>query len=65
MKMHEIKEIAKSHHIKPHNLSKTALIQDIQRVEGNFDCYGTASNGECDQAGCMWREDCIGGAQPN
>lgn len=65
MEMQEIKEIAKKHHIKPHRLSKIELILDIQRIEGNFDCYGTASNNECDQLGCAWREDCIGSERLN
>lgn len=59
MKLEEIRAIAKSHSIKPGNLSKTELIRTIQGHEGNFDCYGSASSGECDQASCLWRDDCI------
>ena len=35
------------------------VIRAIQRAEGNFDCYGTAVEGECDQEECLWREDCF------
>lgn len=59
MKLEEVRTIAKSRSIKPNKLSKTELIKTIQFEEGNFDCYGTASNGECDQVNCLWREDCF------
>lgn len=63
MKMEQIRSIAKSHHIKPARLSKTELIKSIQSEEGNFDCFASASSGECDQAGCSWREDCFASAR--
>ncbi|MDO8464242.1 MAG: SAP domain-containing protein [Gallionella sp.] len=59
MKMEELRNIAKSHGIKPSQFSKTELIKYIQADEGNFDCYATAYNGECDQGNCLWREDCL------
>lgn len=59
MKLEEIRAIAKSHCIKPGNLSKTELIKTIQAVEGNFDCFATASEGYCDQQGCLWRDGCF------
>ena len=59
MKMEEIRSIAKSHSINPAKLSKTELIKTIQANEGNFDCFATAGSGECDQSGCLWREDCF------
>jgi len=31
----------------------------IQRTEGNFDCFGTAVDGVCDQEGCLWRRTCF------
>lgn len=58
MKIAEIRDIAKSHGIQP-NVFKTELIKTIQLKEGNFDCYGTAYQGICDQSGCRWREDCF------
>ena len=38
--------------------SKKDLIKTIQRQEGNFDCFGSASN-YCDQFACCWRGDCL------
>ncbi len=38
--------------------SKKDLIKQIQRLEGNFQCFGTAMN-FCDQMACCWRIDCI------
>lgn len=59
MKMEEVREIAKSRSIKTGKLAKTELIRMIQAEEGNFACFSTASSGECDQADCLWREDCF------
>lgn len=59
MKLEEIRSIARSKNIKPGRVSKTVLIKSIQASEGNFDCFASASGGECDQAGCSWREDCL------
>jgi hypothetical protein len=60
MQMQEIREIAKAHGLKSARLSKVALVRLIQSSEGHFDCFATAVEGECDQLGCMWREDCLG-----
>lgn len=49
MKLEEIRTIARSHSIKPNHLSKTELIKAIQTEEGNFDCFGSAYDGVCDQ----------------
>jgi len=38
--------------------SKKELVKTIQRKEGNFDCFGSAS-GNCDQLACCWRDDCF------
>ena len=59
MKLEQIRSIAKLHSINPGMLSITELVKAIQAKEGNFDCFGTAINGECDQTGCSWREDCL------
>lgn len=40
-------------------LSKPDLIRAIQRHEGNFDCFGTAREGYCDQTSCLWLGDCL------
>lgn len=63
MKLEAIRSIAKSMGIEPANQFKTELIRNIQAREGNFDCYATAYAGECDQAGCCWREDCFEAAR--
>ena len=45
--------------IKPGKLKKADLIHAIQRKEGNFDCFATAHEGQCDQVNCVWRIDCF------
>ena len=62
MKLAEVTAIAKKHGIVPGHHSKSELIKSIQSKEGNFDCFATAITGECDQAGCGWREDCFAAA---
>jgi hypothetical protein len=59
MKLEELRDIAKSHGINSGKLPKAELIRSIQSSEGNFACFGTASDGACDQTGCMWRKDCF------
>lgn len=63
MNHEEIRTIAKSKGIDHVNQFKTELIRNIQSKEGNFDCYGSAEGGECDQGGCSWREDCFDAAR--
>ena len=57
--MQEIRAIAKKHKIDSAGMTKINIIRTLQRKEGNFDCYGTAYSGVCDQQGCLWREDCL------
>lgn len=38
---------------------KAELIKQIQRAEGNPDCFGTAEEGFCDQKACLFRVDCL------
>jgi hypothetical protein len=40
-------------------LDITHMIRSIQRLEGNFDCFGRAC-GYCDQLDCCWRPYCMG-----
>ncbi len=54
-----IKEIAKSKGINPGKMKKADLIKNIQRTEGNFDCFGTATTGYCDQQNCFWITECL------
>jgi len=63
MQMQEIRIIAKDNGIKTSRMSKTQLVQEIQQHEGNFTCFGSAMNGECDQMGCLWRKDCFSEAR--
>lgn len=58
MDMEEIRAIARSRGIEPGAMGKTGLVRAIQRAEGNLDCYGTATELECEQEDCLWREDC-------
>ena len=59
MNMQEIRGIARQLGVNSGRLTKVRLIHAIQRDEGNFDCFATASDGYCDQAGCLWRTDCL------
>lgn len=59
MNVREIRVIAKDKGMKPGKLTKLELVKQIQQEEGNFACFGTAVDGECDQTGCLWREDCF------
>lgn len=59
MTLKQIKEIAKEKGVKAGNIKKAELIRTIQRAEGNFECFGTAIGGTCDQLSCLWRDDCL------
>ena len=59
MNLKQTKEIAKEKGIKAGNMKKENIIRAIQRAEGNFDCFGTAAAGVCDQLNCLWRDDCL------
>lgn len=64
MNMKHIRSLAKSLEVEPGQLSKPELIRQIQIAEGNFDCYASAKDGECDQLGCTWRSDCLSESAP-
>ena len=59
LNMKEIREMARRLGVRSVRMRKTELIRTLQRAEGNFDCYGTATEEECDQEECLWREDCF------
>ncbi|MGC2049344.1 MAG: SAP domain-containing protein [Gallionella sp.] len=63
MNIEEVRNIAKTQGLHPGKHSKTELIKLIQAEEGNFDCFATAYDGVCDQANCIWRNDCFAAAQ--
>ncbi len=58
MKMNEIRQIAKKMGINSFGLSKIVLVRKIQAQEGNFQCFATERISECEEKGCLWREDC-------
>ncbi|PIP21308.1 MAG: SAP domain-containing protein [Candidatus Omnitrophica bacterium CG23_combo_of_CG06-09_8_20_14_all_40_11] len=59
MKLTEIERKARALVIKDtRKYSKKDLVKAIQRKEGNFDCFGSASS-YCDQLACCWRNDCL------
>ncbi|RKY31584.1 MAG: SAP domain-containing protein [Candidatus Omnitrophota bacterium] len=59
MTLAEIKKRARRLGIKVgKNATKKDLIRSIQRIEGNFECFGTAT-GYCDQFSCCWRKLCL------
>jgi hypothetical protein len=59
MELSEVRRIASKHGIKAGKMKKDEIIRSIQRAEGNFDCFGSASSGECTQTDCIWRKDCL------
>ncbi len=58
MTVKELQKLAKGLGIKAAGLRKFELIREIQKAEGNFDCFGTAIE-YCDQTGCLFRDDCL------
>ena len=61
MHIQTIRTIAKQHGIKVSRMGKANIIRSIQRSEGNYDCFGSALDGHCDQQRCSWRDDCLSG----
>ncbi|MBI4687692.1 MAG: SAP domain-containing protein [Nitrospirae bacterium] len=60
MTIKELQEIAKKKKVIIKNLKRKAdIIKTIQRAEGSFDCFGTATTGVCSQTRCLWRDDCF------
>ena len=59
MRLSEIEKKAKSIGLKETwRYSKKELVKLIQQKEGNLACF-SASNGNCDQLVCCWRDDCL------
>jgi len=59
MKIQDVRARAKELGLKgTFGLSKAELIRRIQRAEGNFDCFGTATD-RCDQSECCFKDDCL------
>lgn len=59
MRLSEVEKKAKEVGIKDTwRYTRKELIRVIQKQEGNSPCF-MASNNDCPQAVCCWREDCI------
>jgi hypothetical protein len=58
MTVKELQKMANGLGIKTTGLRKAELVITIQRAEGNFECFGTATD-YCDQMACLFREDCL------
>lgn len=58
MKMNELRGLAKGLGIKSLGKNKADLIKQIQRKQGNFDCFGSAVD-YCDQSNCLFRSSCL------
>jgi hypothetical protein len=63
MNMQEIRGKARELGVKTSRLNKSSLIKSIQLAEGNFDCFASAIDNECDQFDCIWRDDCFAAAK--
>lgn len=53
---------AKSASTKSRALGMAKRIEEVrmrQRDEGNFDCFGRAESGYCDQGGCYFLFECL------
>ena len=62
MKMPELRTIAKNLGINSFGKSKVALVREIQRRQGHFDCFGTVID-YCDQQDCCFRAACFEASQ--
>ena len=59
MRISDIEKKAKQMGIKnTWKYSRTDLVREVQRKEGNSDCFGKAK-GSCAQMACCWRTDCL------
>lgn len=62
--MQQVREIARQYGLaSPARSTKLHLIRSIQSTEGNFPCYASALEMECDQLDCLWRRDCFAAAK--
>ena len=58
MDLNALRGLAGARGVAAEGVDRVELVRSIQRHEGNFDCFGTAWDGYCDQQACLWREDC-------
>jgi len=59
MKFNDVRKIAKGMNLNTYRMKKQDVIRAIQRLEGNPECYGTPTVASCNEAGCLWRSDCL------
>ena len=61
MRLSEVEKRAKAVGINDTwKFSKKELIRNIQRTEGNHECFGSLKVGQnCVHSGCCWRDDCL------
>ena len=57
--LEELVARARALNINPTGMRPGELIRALQRVEGNFDCFGSATT-HCDQRACRFRSLCLG-----
>ena len=57
MNIPAIRSVAKAKGVNSAGLKKGEIIRVVQRAEGDFDCFGSAVDGICDQERCAWRAD--------
>ncbi len=59
MNMKDVRKMAEAFGLSVGSATKAEAIRQIQLAEGNFDCFGRAENGYCDQEQCLFRQDCL------
>ena len=60
MKLQEIRDMARNAGLgSVGNMKKVDLVRQIQRQEGNSDCFATGQANQCGQMACLWRGDCL------
>jgi len=58
VKMTDIRAQAKGLGINSFGKNRDTLVREIQRAEGNRDCYNRGESATCGQTACAWRTDC-------
>jgi hypothetical protein len=51
--------MAKGIGLNTYRMKKPDVIKAIQRAENNIDCYATDRIQYCNEAYCLWRDDCL------
>ena len=60
MNMNQVRKLAKEKKVQtPKGMKKADIIRSIQRMENNYDCFGTDRVEDCNEKKCLWREDCL------